>query len=83
MVTIVRNFLIMVKKIAREALKTTSKTAIQKTVAATGDLIGDKIVDKSIKISKASQEINSETITSKHDKEIPKERYISPEAIQK
>ena len=73
----------MVKKIAREALKTTSKTVIQKTAAATGDFIGHKIADRSTKISKASQEIKSETITSKHGKEIPKERYISPDEIQK
>ena len=26
---------------------------------------------------------NSETVTNEHDKEIPKERYISPEEIQK
>ena len=34
---------------------------------------------KIIKISKKSQQNNSETVTNKNDKEIPKERYISPE----
>ena len=35
------------------------------------------------KISKTSQQINSETITNEHDKKIPKERYISPKESQK
>ena len=30
-----------------------------------------------MKVSKNSQEHNSETVTNEHDKEIPKERYIS------
>ena len=34
---------------------------------------------KIIKISKKSQQNNSETVTNKNDKEIPKERYIAPE----
>ena len=32
--------------------------------------------------SKNSQENNSETVTNEHDKEIPKERYISTEERQ-
>ena len=35
-----------------------------------------------MKISKNSQQNNSETATNEHDKEIPKERYISPEERQ-
>ena len=31
-----------------------------------------------IKVSKNSQQNNSETVTNEHDKEIPKEKYISP-----
>ena len=34
---------------------------------------------KSQKVSKISQQNNLETITNLNDKEIPKERYISPE----
>ena len=30
-----------------------------------------------MKVSKNSQENNSETVTNEHDQEIPKERYIS------
>ena len=33
--------------------------------------------------SNISQQNNSETVTNEHDKEIPKERYISPEERQK
>ena len=32
-----------------------------------------------MKASKNSQHNNLETVSNKHDKEIPKERYISPE----
>ena len=35
-----------------------------------------------MKVSKNSQQNNSETVTNEHNKEIPKERYISPEKIQ-
>ena len=40
------------KKSATDALKTSSKRAIQKTVEATGDLVGKKIADKIISYSK-------------------------------
>ena len=71
----------------------------QKTAEATGDLIGNKIADtvlsdtlatraksydgKITKVSKNSQQDKSETVTNENDKEIPKERYISPEEWQK
>ena len=40
------------KKSATDALKITSKRAIQKTAGATGDLVGNKIADKITSISK-------------------------------
>ena len=49
----------------------------QKTAEATGDLIGNEVSEK------INQQNNSETITNEHDKEIPKERYISPEERRK
>ena len=70
------------KKSATDALKTSSKGIIQKTAEVTGDLIGNKIADTITKVSKNSQQNNSETVTNEHDKEIPKERYISPEERQ-
>ena len=38
---------------------------------------------KITKVSKNSQQNNSETVTNENDKEIPKERYIFPEERQK
>ena len=38
---------------------------------------------KITKVSKNSLNNNSETVTNKNDKEIPKKRYISPEERQK
>ena len=43
----------------------------------TRDLIGNKIANK-----RTSQQNNSETVTNEHDKEIPREGYISPEQKQ-
>ena len=53
-------------------------------------MIGNKIADavakcyddKITKVSKISPENNTETIASEHNKEICKERYISPERRQ-
>ena len=66
------------KQSATDAFKTASIRAVQKT-ESTGDLIGNKNADKISKVSKNSQQNNSETVTNEDDKEIPKERYISPE----
>ena len=40
------------------------------------------MVTKSLTEMQNSQENNLETVTNEHDKEIPKERYISPEETQ-
>ena len=66
------------KPSARDALETASKRAIQKTADATGDFIGNKIADKITKAWETSQQNNSETVSSMHDGEIPKEIHISP-----
>ena len=42
------------KKSTTDAIKTASKRAVQKTAAATGDLIGNKIADKITSVSKKS-----------------------------
>ena len=67
------------KQSETDALKTSSKRVIQKTADATGDLIANKFVNRVTKVSKNLQQNNSETVTNEHDKEIPKEKYISPE----
>ena len=66
------------KKSATDALKTFSKRFIQNT----GETIGNKIANRPTKVSKNSQQNISETVTNEHDKEIPKERYVSPEERQ-
>ena len=76
------------KQSAADALKTALKTAIQKIVEPTGDLTGNRIVDKITKLSKTSPQNNLEKVTNEEenlglDKEIPKERYISPKEWQK
>ena len=78
------------KKSATDAIKTTSKRAIQKTAEATGDLIGNKTPDKITSTSKKSlkefdlKELHStELSSSEANNEIPKERYISPQGRQK
>ena len=71
------------KQSATNVLKTSSRRVIHTTAEATGDLIGNKIVDRITKVSKNSQQNNSDKVTNEHGKEIPKERYISPEERQK
>ena len=51
------------KKSATEALKTSSERVIQKTAEATGDLIYNKIANKITRVSKASLQDISETVT--------------------
>ena len=45
--------------------------------------MGIKLLKELQKVSRSSPKNNSETTTTKHDKEIPKEIYISPEKRQK
>ena len=42
-----------------------------------------KFLKKITKVSKISRQNDTETSANEHDKEIPKERYISPEEILK
>ena len=45
-------------------------------------MIGNKIANKITKAQKSSQQVNSEIVTNEHDKEILKERSLSPEVRQ-
>ena len=67
------------KQSATHGLKTTSKRVIQKTAEATGNLIGNKFDNRITKVSKNLHQNNSETVTNENCKEIPEERYISPD----
>ena len=65
------------RKTGIDGEKTASKRVIQKTAEATGDLIGNKIIDKITSIGKSKKK--------KKEKEKPKETeevYISPEKRQ-
>ena len=66
-----------------DTLKTVSKRTIQKTAEGTGDLFGNKIADKITKVSRISPQNSLETGKNEHDKETPKERYISSEERHK
>ena len=68
------------KKSTIDVIKTASKRAMQKTSEATGDLIGNKIIDKITSVSKKSpKELHSQN---EDQIKLPKERYISPEKRQ-
>ena len=77
------------KKSTTDAIKTTSKRAIQKTSGeATGDMIGNKITDKirSVSKKKSAKELhnnnnNNNNNETKEDVEIAtlKKKHISPE----
>ena len=45
-------------------------------------MIGNEIANKIKRVSKNLQQNNLETIANEHDKEIPKERYVSSEERQ-
>ena len=77
------------KKSTTDAIKTTSKRAIQKTAESTDDLIGNRIADKITSISKTLP--NDETEAGRYSskdagkaslKDVPKKTYISPEERQ-
>ena len=70
------------KQSVTDAIRTSSKRVIQKTAEGTGDFIGNEIDNRVTKVSKNSKQNNSKTVTNDHDKEISKERYISPKEIQ-
>ena len=65
-------FIDCAKEFATDTFKTTSKRETQKPAEATGDLITNKTSDNITKVSKNSQQNNSETVTNVNDKEIPK-----------
>ena len=54
---------------------------LQKEQFKTGSLIGNKIADKITKVSRTTPKNSSETVTNKHNKEIPKERSLKERQI--
>ena len=53
-------------------LRSSSKRVLQKTAEATDDLIGNKITNKIVKLSKNSQQNNLETVRNENNKKIAK-----------
>ena len=45
-------------------------------------MIGNKIANEIMGVSKYLQQNNPQAVTNEHDKEIPKERYVSPRETQ-
>ena len=79
-----KNFLIIPNNLLQIFFKMSQKTN-SKNSRSKWCLIDNEIADKITKISKTLQKKkkNSETATNEHNKEIPKERCISPEKRQK
>ena len=69
------------KKSTTDALKTASKRAIQETAEATGDLIGNKIADRTTSVAKKSNDNNNNNNNNNEDVELTTHEkiYISPE----
>ena len=83
----VKNFLIVLKKSITHVIKAASKRAIQNSAEATGDLIGNKIVDNLTSVSnKSPTELHSIGLHSKELKNdemvVPRKRFICPEERQ-
>ena len=65
------------KQSETDVLKTSSTRVIKKKGDGTGDLIGNKVTDIITKVSKNSQQNNSEKVTNENDKKNPKRKiYI-------
>ena len=76
-----RNLLIMLNNLQqtlKQQIKLLQKESFNKTAEATDDLIGNKIANRITKVSKNSQQNNSETVTNEHDKE----KCVPPEVRQ-
>ena len=70
-------------KSTTDAIKTTSKRAIQKTAEVTVDLVGNKIIDKITSVSKKLAELRStKNDYANSETEVPEKRHTSPEERQ-
>ena len=83
----VQKLLDSAKKSRTDAIKTASKNSIPKAAEATGDLIGNKIANKTTNVSKKkyTKELQNNDETEEEDLEITthKNRYISLEERQR
>ena len=75
-----QNLLDSAKKSTTDSIKTASIRAVQKTVQATGDLIGNKTADKITSAPKKStKELQNNETEIGVKRATPKKRYIFPE----
>ena len=65
-----------------EMLDAFASVLIKKKAEVRGYMIVTKIANKITRVSKNSQQNNLQTLTNENDKQIPKERNISPEKRQ-
>ena len=82
MVNIVKNFFIMLINLQQMRLKLVQKEQFKKQQKQLVIWLIIKLLIKSLKFKKKSQQNNLETVTNEHGKEIPKEKYISLEERQ-
>ena len=82
MVNIVKNFFIMLNNLQQMRLKLVQKEQFKKQQKQLVIWLIIKLLIKSLKFKKKSQQNNLETVTNEHGKEIPKEKYISLEERQ-
>ena len=69
----VKDLMVTATKTGMDPAKTTSKRVVQKTAEATGDIIGNKIADKTTSLGKPNEKEKSKEI---------EEIYILPEKRQ-
>ena len=69
----------MLKNLPQMHLKLLQKVSFKKQQKQLVILLVIKLLLKLRVVSKNSQQNDSETVTNEHDKEIPQERYKSPE----
>ena len=72
-INMVKDLMVTATKTGMDPAKTTSKRVVQKTAEATGDLIGNKIADKTTSLGKPNEKEKTKEI---------EEIYILPEKKQ-
>ena len=77
-----RNFLIMLNNLQQMQLKLLQKESFRKQQKQLVISLVIKLAIELREFQKTFQQNNLETVKKMHDKEIPKERYISPEERQ-
>ena len=83
MVNAAKNFLIKLRNLQQMHLKLVQKDQFKKHRKQLVISSVIRVLTELLKFEKKSQQNNSEAVRNEHNKEIPKERHISPEERQK